>query len=213
MEENVYHVYNKSIAGYVIFNEDLEFTRIIDVIHYYRTAKPGLKFSEYEELRNTNHGTKKYPTRHNLDSIVQIIAFCIMPTHIHLILRGLKENGIPTFVSTILNSYTRYFNLKHKRKGPLWEGRSKKVLIESDEQLLHLTRYIHLNPVTAYLVNKPEKWAFSSYGEYLSMAKAEDRICNYENLMDIVPTAYKKFVEDLIDYQRELAKIKKLLYE
>ena len=67
----------------------------------------------------------------------------------------------------LLNSYTRYFNEKIKRKGPLWEGRFKKVLVNSDEQLLHLTRYVHLNPVSAGIVEKPEDWPCSSYREYI----------------------------------------------
>jgi putative transposase len=79
-----------------------------------------------------------------------------MPTHIHLVLRQLKDGGISKFMSNILNSYSRYFNIKHNRKGPLWEGRFRKVLVGSDEQLLHLTRYVHLNPVTACLVDKPK---------------------------------------------------------
>jgi putative transposase len=116
-------------------------------------------------------------------------------------------------MSTILNSYTRYFNTKHKRKGPLWESRFKSVLVETDEQLLHLTRYIHLNPVTAFLVDKPEEWKASSYNEYLLKVSGSDRTCNYDGILDIEPSSYRKFVEDRISYQRELAKIKELLIE
>ncbi len=78
-----------------------------------------------------------------------------MPTHIHLILKQLKEDGISAYMSKILNSYTCYFNRRTKRKGPLWESRFKRVEVTSDEQLLHLTRYIHLNPVTAHIVEEP----------------------------------------------------------
>ena len=133
-----------------------------------------------------------------------------MPTHIHLVLRQLKDNGISKFMSNILNSYSRYFNLKHNRKGPLWEGRFKKIMVENDDQLLHLTRYIHLNPVTAYLVNRPEDWFASSYHEYIMSVVQENRLCNCTYTLDTNPTSYKRFVEDNISYQRELAKIKHL---
>ena len=61
---------------------------------------------------------------------VEIIAYCIMPTHFHLVVKQLKEDGISFFIQQILNSYSRYFNIKTKRKGPLWEGRFQNVIIE-----------------------------------------------------------------------------------
>jgi putative transposase len=134
-----------------------------------------------------------------------------MPTHLHLILKQLKHNGISIFMNNILNSYTRYFNTKHKRKGPLWEARFKNILIEKDEYLLHLTRYIHLNPVTASLINKPEDWLASSYREYIE--KNAEKICQYDDVLKTEPISYKQFVDDRISYQRELAKIKQYLFD
>jgi len=141
-----------------------------------------------------------------------MIAYCLMPTHFHFILEPLQENGIATFTNNLLNSYTRFFNLKHKRQGPLWQGRSKKVLIETDEQLIHLTRYLHLNPVTAHLVKVPEQWEASSYGEYLGISKWK-KMCQYSHVLEIDPLRYRKFVEDQISYQRELAWVKHLILE
>jgi len=140
--------------------------------------------------------------------LVNVIAYCLMPTHIHIVLEELADNSISVYINNILNSYTRYFNVKHNRKGPLWEGPSKKIPINTDEQLMHVTRYIHLNPVTAYIVNKPEEWPYSSYKEYISNRKSVTKICSYEHILDIRPDLYKKFVDDAIVYQRELAHIK-----
>lgn len=136
-----------------------------------------------------------------------------MPPHIHLILRQCKDKGISTFMSQISNSYARYFNMRHKRKGPLWEKEFRNVLISSDEQLLHLTRYIHLNPSTVGLVDKPQDWRASSYKEYLGEAKEEEIICDFESIIDLSPVSYKKFVEGRVSYQRELRKIKTFLLE
>ena len=111
----------------------------------------------------------------------------------------------------VLDSYTRYFNKKIGRKGPLWEGRVKKVFVESDEQLLHLTRYVHLNPVSAGIVKKPEDWVYSSYREYIGMKKG--KVCNKEKFFDFSKEEYKKFVEDRIDYQRNLEIIKHIILE
>lgn len=210
----VYHVFSKSIAGFKILNNNTEFSRMTGAIRYYRKQKPSLKFSRFIKLAEDS---KNYPEMTTLlsdkEKIVDIIAYCLMPTHLHLILKQLKENGISIFMSNILNSHTRYFNTRHKRKGPLWEGRFKNVLVESDEQLLHLTRYIHLNPVTVYLVDSPEEWAWSSYKEYLLKVSDNDRICKFDDILDIEPNSYRKFVLDFSSYQRELATIKKLLLE
>jgi len=215
LDFGIYHVFNKSIAGFKIFNLKADFLRMKELCKYYQIEKPSLKFSRFKEFSKL----KKNPQMKLLwklsseKKIVKIIAYWIMPTHLHFILKPLIENGISVFTSKILNSYTRYFNITHNRKGPLWEGRSKRILVKTDEQLLHLTRYIHLNPVTAHLVEKPEEWKFSSYLEYLGLIPPQECICEFEDVLEINPQRYRQFVEDRISYQRELAKIKALLLE
>ncbi len=213
VEGEVYHIFNKSIAGFKIFNNDSEFSRMLETIRYYQREKPALKFSKFLKLDSIRKDLHNETAHSDGEKLVEIVAFCLMPTHLHLLLKQLKENGISIFMSNILNSYARYFNTKHDRKGPLWEGKFKNVLVKTDEQLLHLTRYIHLNPVTAYLVDKPEEWSASSYGEYLLKVNENEKICKYDVLLQIEPTAYRKFVLDRGFYQRDLAKIKDLLFE
>jgi len=183
---------------------------------YYQVKNMAHRFSWFLELdKIKKDGFSKHfiSISQGKEKLVQIIAYCLMPTHVHLVLKQLEENGISIFMGNILNSYSRYFNTKHKRKGPLWEGRFKNVLVDNDEQLLHLTRYIHLNPATAYLVDKPEDWTMSSYKEYLLEANKDNRICEYDDILDINTPSYKTFVEDRVSYQRELVSIKKLLLE
>ncbi len=213
----VYHIFNKSIAGFNIFNNGKEFLRIVNLIVFYQCnqrIKPAIKFSRFVKSMDKDsyilNESVKYLVK---DKLVEIIAYCIMPTHIHIILQQLQQNGITIFMSNILNGYTRYFNIKHKRKGPLWEGRFKSVLVGDDIQLLHLTRYIHLNPVTPFLVDKPEDWAFSSYKEFLSREDIKTKISKYDAVLEIEPEFYKNFVENRTSYQRELAKIKELIIE
>jgi putative transposase len=211
----IYHIFNKSIAEFNIFNNTSEFLRMLNVIRYYQMEKPLIKFSDFLRSSRVQLGDVNisFPDRSNKEKLVEIIAYCLMPTHIHLILKQLKESSISIFMNHILNSYTRYFNIRHKRKGPLWEGRFKNILVTTDEQLIHITRYVHLNPVTAYLVDKPEKWPASSYREYLLKVNEMDKICKYDEILNIDQISYKDFVEDRISYQRELAKIKNLLIE
>jgi len=211
IDGKVYHTFTKSIAGFEIFRNESDYQRISSVLNYYKAENPPVRFSIFSDIKNK----ESFYQRHfdSQDDLVEIIAYCFMPTHIHLILRQLKKDGISIFMSRVLNSYTRYFNLKNKRKGPLWESRFKNVEVGTDEQLLHLTRYIHLNPVTANLVEDPQDWNFSSYNEYLGEKQFKESICNYSRLLDIVPEDYKKFVSSRKDYQRELAELKELFLE
>ena len=77
---------------------------------------------------------------------------------------------------------------------------------------MHLTRYVHLNPVTAHIVENPKNWEHSSYQQYLGNANGKS-ICKFADLMDLGPDQYKEFAEDRIGYQRELANIKALMLE
>lgn len=211
----VYHIFTRSIADYVVFNNASEFDHMKQLIKYFRVINE-TKFSDFLELQTV----QKEGFNNACDILfkdneaqVQIIAYCFMPTHIHLILKQLKDNGISKYMKDILISYTRFFNIQHQRKGPLWEGRFKSVLVDTDEQLLHLSRYIHLNPVTAKLINKPQDWRYSSYAEYLGEVVDHSAVCQFDNLLEIKTKSYSKFVNDQISYQQELAKIKKMLLD
>ncbi len=205
-----YHICSRSIAGYRIFRSDDDYARMIDMIGYYRHEDPPVKYSVYQGAvsKGVHSLTHELSTKPCLCSI---IAYCLMPTHIHLILTQLKENGISTFMKNLLNSYSRYFNSKYSRKGPLWQGRFRSILVETDEQLLHLTRYIHLNPTSDSLVERPEDWNYSSYNEYLG--RSERKLCDLVDRINLDPYAYKKFVESRQEYQRTLAEIKHLCLE
>ena len=211
----IYHIFTRSIADFQIFNENSGFFRMQQLIKYYKVDNTA-KFSDFisfkivqkEGFNNVLEAISK-----DKDKFVQIIAYCIMPTHLHFVLKQLIKNGIAKYMKDILNSYTRYFNVKHQRKGPLWESRFKSVLVDSDEQLLHLTRYIHLNPTTAKLIDRPEKWDFSSYKEFLNKTVNPESICKFDDILEIKPLSYRKFVNDRISYQRELAKIKDLIID
>lgn len=205
-----YHIFNRSIAGFVICNNALEYDRLFELFELHRFANFEYRFAMFSQLeKELKQAIRKKLAQEN-DVLVEIVAYCLMPTHFHLILKQTTENGITKYISRVSNSFSKYFNARHHRQGPLWTGHFKSVLIEDDQQLLHLSRYIHLNPTSANLVENPKKWLFSSMGEYLG---ASSGICNFQGLMDISPQNYEKFVLDQKDYQRELSKIKALLID
>ena len=207
---HVYHVCTKSIAGYGIFRSDSDYRRMLEMMRYYSFEDPPMRFSAYRRLegRRFLDVSRKLKEREHL---VNILAYCIMPTHLHLVLHQMKESGISLYMKNLLNSYTRYFNTRNHRKGPLWQGRFRSVLVKDGDQLLHLTRYIHLNPTSDDLVDRPEDWPYSSYREYLF--SVEDGLCEFSEFLALSPDTYREFVEARKDYQSSLSKIKHLLLE
>lgn len=206
---SVYHIFTKSIAGYKIFRSARDYSRMMEMIKFYRHEKPPVKFSIYQTMYERDDFSGKYLS--NKENLVEMIAYCIMPTHLHMVLAQLKDRGISVYMKNLLDSYTRYFNIKNERKGPLWQGRFKSVLVEGDEQLLHLTRYIHLNPTSDHFVEMTADWPYSSYHEFLGTN--EEKICNFSPYLNIEPKRYKIFVEERRSYQRKLNEIKHLLLE
>lgn len=203
----IFHIYARSIGEFKIFISSSDFLRMKELLWYHKRER-NVSYSDFLKLKPD---IQKKVIKETASQYVDILAYCLMPTHIHLILHQIKENGISKYMEKVLKSYSLYFNKKNKRKGPLWAGRFSNVLVESDEQLLHLTRYIHLNPVSAYLIEKPEDWQFSSYKEYVGEEK--EKLCNWENFIEIKQEWYIKFVKERKDYQREIQKIKRLLLE
>lgn len=136
-----------------------------------------------------------------------------MPNHFHLLLRQLEEGGIQEFANKISNSYTKYFNTKYKRVGPLFQGAFKAVSVETDEQLTHLSRYIHLNPYVSNLTDQLTTFTHSSYPEFIGLSNKQ--LCTTEPILSFFKdkNSYKKFVTDHQDYALRLAEIKHLLLD
>ena len=114
------------------------------------------------------------------------------------------------------NSYNKYFNTKHDRTGSLTQAMFKAVRIETDEQLLHVNRYIHLNPYTGHVVHTIkdlETYPWSSFPLYLSDEK--NSFVDTSFILQMFPSIeeFKKFTYDQADYQRQLHQIKHLVLE
>ena len=206
-----YHAFSRSIAGFEIFRSEEEYRRVIEAFRFYQHRRPagtlGLSFA-----LKTAHSSQARGALCCEPALVRIIAYCVMPTHVHLLFEQKSKNGISEFMRLVLNSYSRYFNLKIKREGPLWRSRFKCVPVETDEQALHLTRYIHLNPSSAGLVAGPGLWKYSSYGEYIG-SMLDKPICDFKRNINLDGLQYRKFAEDHIGYQRSLQLIKAQLLD
>jgi hypothetical protein len=130
-----------------------------------------------------------------------------MSNHYHLLLETPSGN-LSQIMQHINGAYTNYFNTKRKRSGHLFQGRYKAILVEADEYVNELSRYIHLNPFRAAMVAKPEEYRWSSYPDFIGDRKAPDwlttsLILEYFGTKKSAQKKYRKFVEDLFEQEYE----------
>ena len=140
--------------------------------------------------------------RKHLLPILDIVAYCLMPTHYHL-LALLKQADLSHRVQLFTISYTKAMNRRYQRVGALFQGAFQAKHMEDNGYLLDLSRYIHLNPVLAGLVDRPEDWDHSSYQEYVGMPDgtlpATDVVLSQFHSMD----AYREYVESYVERDRD----------
>ena len=199
--DGIFHIYNRGVDKRDIVGGNKDLLRLLETLSFYRFERK-IKFSvinssttPLSELSSDKLSDKK---------IVEIINYCIMPNHFHITLKQVTDSGIATFMHRIGTSYTNFFNTKYERTGALFQGTFKAVPVETEEQLLHLSRYIHLNPMksshlsvsnTKELISYP----WSSYPEYLGKTKNE--ICDKGIVLDSFKNSrdYEKFINSEIN--------------
>lgn len=213
--DEIYHVFNRGIDKRPTFTNKTELNRAMLTLDLYRFSELPIRLSKILTLPLDERTQIIDNIRKESNKLVEIICFCLMPNHFHFLLRQKIENGISIFAANFTNSYTKYFNAKQERVGPLFQGLFKAVHIDSDEQLMHVSRYIHLNPVSSFLIeaDELESYQWSSYPEY--MDKSPNNIISKEIILDMFGSKekYRQFVLDQVDYARELEQIKHLILE
>lgn len=166
-----YHVFNRGVNKQNIFLDKMDHARMIIVLLLAQSPQP---------LYNVTRSTKEFIKKEkfvlpdlsivkNIQSrAVELVAFALMPNHFHLIVKELDEGGISTYLQRIEISYTKYFNTKYRRSGYLLQGPFQSVHIDSNEQLLHLSAYIHKNPAELLAwKNKERFYPWSSYQDFI----------------------------------------------
>lgn len=211
----IYHVFNRGINRQLTFTDKKEYRRALETIFFYRFTKPPVRLAVFRVLTEEKQA-EILELIEKGGKQVEIICFCLMPNHFHLLLKQTSEGGISKFLSRLQNSFTRYFNIKHKRDGSLFLDQFKAVRVENNEQLLHLSRYIHLNPYTGFVVKTLEEltaYPWSSLSYYLRPNR--DQLVKSSLVLDSFKSTakYRKFVFDQAGYQRELNRIAHLALE
>lgn len=214
-----YHVINRGVASLPIFSVTKDYLRFLDLIDYYRFVNTPMSFSNLMKLPREERNNVWTTLRDKNFLRAEVLTFCLMPNHFHLLLKQTAERGISTFLGNLENSYAKYFNTKNRRAGHLFQSMFKAVRIETNEQLLHVSRYIHLNPSTGYLVEIKDlvRYRWSSLPNYLDESESITKysFVNTDVILSFFKDKkdYKKFVFDQAEYQKDLGIIKHLVLE
>jgi len=143
--------------------------------------------------------------------LVDIVAYCLMPTHYHLLVCLKTDDLSKQIMQPFGLSYTKAINKQQGRVGPLFQGPFRAVWVDRDEVLLHLSRYIHMNPVVAGLVERAEEWVFSSYRDTIGLRQGTLPVA--DAILSQFPSrqAYQRFVESYSDQNVKI--IKNVLFD
>ena len=147
-----YHIYSRTLLNIPEFKNYKNAKRLERAFLISNSTNSGEAF---QLMRNDSGATTEDILKilKNGEKLIDILCYVIMPDHYHLLVREIKDNGIKNFIHKCNTSIAKYINIKNERRGPLFESRFKSKHIDTNEYLLHLSLYIHLNPLD-FLVGK-----------------------------------------------------------
>ncbi len=182
-EGEYYHVYNRGVEKREIFLTQSGYERFLFLLFACNESRPLANAGFYLRYYGGLASIERYERKG--EALVDIVCFCLMPNHYHLLLRERVTGGISAFMQKLGTAYTMFFNTKYERSGSLFQGTFKAVHVDHQEYLSHLTQYIHLNPVELReprwkengILNWEDTYTFvknypwSSYGNFLGHAR------------------------------------------
>lgn len=191
IENGYYHAYNRGVEKRNIF---LDKQDCVVLLHYLKMYLAPI--DEIKKLSDLNIRVNRFIPL-NLSQEIDLLSFSLMPNHFHFLLKQSTRDGITKFLRRLATSYVMYFNKKYKRVGALFQGTYKGTLIDSDEYLLHLSRYIHLN--SSQIKSEINFLEFSSYPYYLGQKQAS--WVKPKEILNFFKTARRPDREDTLSYQ------------
>ena len=177
VEGGIYHVYNRGVNGEDVFISEDDFSLFIWLLERY-LMKPGFNYS----------------ARKNFHEKIELLAFCLLSNHIHLLLKQKNERDISDFMHSLNISFTLFVNKRNRRFGHLFQGVYKARLILNDGDLMNVSKYIHLN--NAEKIDGVLKYSHSSLGVYLSDGN-DFPFVNSEIILDLFGQSRKSYEDYL----------------
>ena len=171
----IYHIVVRSIDDNLLFKDIDDYYRGIFSIYEFNNFNPVEIIKRRQEIRTAKKTFQKQIIKgervssvlpDNRDLLVEVLLFCLMPNHFHLLIDQVGDMPISNLMLKLCTSYAKYINQKHKRVGHIFQDQFKAVLIEDDPQLMWTSAYIHMNPVKDKIVKNPRDYEWSSYNDY-----------------------------------------------
>ena len=167
-----FHIFNRGNNKQNIFLTERDYVRFLFLILHLQSEQSFTNIG-YNVTNFIKH--RVFNKIRRMDDFVKnrgvnLVGFILMPNHFHLIVEEIKDSGLSDYMQRVQNAYTKYFNIKYRKTGHLLQGPFKAVHINDNNQLLHLSAYIHRNPRgLKYWKNKEHCYEWSSYQDYLEI--------------------------------------------
>lgn len=174
MDGGIYHVLNRGNAKREVFHKDMDYQAFLDLMKEARLRSP-LKF----------------------------FAYCLMPNHFHFVIECIRAESLSEYMQWLMTTHVTRYNRHYGESGHVWQGRYKAFLVDKDEYLLTVLRYVEANPVRAGIVNTAREWTWSSHRQRIGEISPE--------LLDDPPVVLPAHWEDWVAHslgEAELASIR-----
>jgi putative transposase len=214
VENSYYHIYNRGVEKRQIFMNEQDYGVFLSYLKEYlllkdedglrkRLSDPNISSLERSRILRTLG-------LNNFAGEITLLAYCLMPNHFHFFIKQKSEVSIDKFMQSLCTRYTMYFNKKYKRVGSLFQGVYKAVLVTSDPQFLHLSRYIHKQALA--LQGETLQAQPCSYPEYLGKRNTE-WVHPEEVLASFSKTNHSLSYEAFVGEEEDLALIRDIILE
>jgi putative transposase len=223
---DIYHALNRGVDKRTIFLDDQDRARFVHDMYVFNTPE-----SSNNIRRTQMNDIVSRPSKEGREAnkIVDVHGWCLMDNHYHLLLSERVEGGLSLFLRKLNVGYAKYFNERYKRVGTLFQGRTKKILIDSDAYMLHILNYIHLNPLDLMENVSNSDWrgrSISDHAGALEFLKGYrwSSLMDYSEVKNFPSILRKDFFQDVFEgkYSEQLerylkdidiSEIKYLLHE
>ena len=184
LANHYYHIYNRGVNRNDIFFSPGNYTYLLQLLK-----------------KNLNRYT------------ISIVAYCLLPNHYHFLLKPERDDNLHLFMKSLFGSYSQAINKQQDRQGPLFQGRFRSIWVDEEGYLVHLARYIHLNPFTAGLADTPQAWPYSNYLDVIGQRAGilKDTTLVPEHFQS--GNAYRQFIKDYMDHGQAIEGLERYLLE
>jgi putative transposase len=202
VENSYYHLYNRGVDKRTIFVNQQDYAVFLSYLKTYLLPKNEKEIREKLTDSSINYKEKdkllKLLRLNNFSDTFTLLAYCLMPNHFHFLVYQTSAETIDKFMNSLCTRYVMYFNRKYGRIGPLFQGVYKAVLVKTDEQLLHLSRYIHMQAL-ALQGQALRELQPSSYPNYLK--KISQEWVRPKEILSFFKTNRCKYKKNILSYQ------------